>query len=673
MAKTKSYTHSSNIDLPQPQDRPENPLDEIGKPDYAAISQSLFQKGEFCLLQGDKSGIEYFEMASKLDPLNDALFLKQGLSLFEYSNNAEDLEGLALAGKKLKHAVRLNPSCFEAWHLWGNALYLLGVRKNEPSYFSHALKKYEKAHALSENASSDVLADFYWDCANLWNQLAQVSGEITDAHYAIQDYEKAIAIQEDLPLEFWMDFGEVCTRMGRQTNDLRFLFKAIDAFKNAASISVSSHEGWFSMGKVLHLFYQYSHDEDHFLQANECFSTAIKLSPKLSEIWQEWARLLLESGAIFRDPKKLRSGIEKAKKALRLGPKTPQLIALEAEGLALLGSALERLDLIHEGLNKIDPLIENSEEVELFLALGTCYAALGSYYKDIDYYYQAIESFQEGLSINRAHFRLWYGIASSSFASALLDQDETSFERSCHFFRKALKLQKSSLAHSHYAMCLLKFGELMGEKSYFEESIAHFEEAINLQKNASYLHPDWIFSYGTALDHLAGHLESDAHYVKALDLLNHVLMLSPDFPHIHYQLAITFTHYGELTSQPEVFHRAVHHYRIAHQKEKENDAIILDWALTLAHLGDLLENSTESDQYFREAEYKMIQAAKLGNTHAYYSLACLYSLTYDLDNSLRFLQKAQIFDSLPSMEEILEDDWLENLRETEAFHAFMHQ
>ena len=53
-----------------------------------------------------------------------------------------------------------------------------------------------------------------------------------------------------------------------------------------------------------------------------------------------------------------------------------------------------------------------------------CFYALGTYYKDFDYYYQALEQFQEGLSINRAHHRLWYAMASSSFAAALLDHDE---------------------------------------------------------------------------------------------------------------------------------------------------------------------------------------------------------------------------------------------------------
>src|SRR5690606_35496032 len=97
----------------------------------------------------------------------------------------------------------------------------------------------------------------------------------------------------------------------------------------------------------------------------------------------------------------------------------------------------------------------------------------------------------------------------------------------------------------------------------------------------------------------------------------------------------------------------------------------LDWALTLLNLGDLIENEGASDELYREAEHKMIEAAKLGNTHAYYALSCLYSVIGDLDNSLRLLEKANTFEALPPIDELLEDDWLENLRETEGFRIFL--
>jgi len=671
MAKMQHLKHQSNFKLPQ-----ENsgdlgqPIEDLKKQDYTALSSALVRKGEFRLLHGDKSGLEFFNMALKLAPSNSQLYIDQGLALFEYGSHDGNEEGLSLASKRFKTATTLEPSSFEAWHLWGNTLYFLGIRKDEPSYFSHACKKYEKAITLSEGQPSDILADLYWDYGDLWTKLAEISEEATDYHIAIKAYDKATTFQDDLPTEFWMNFAHVYFILGNKTNDLRFFIKAINCYKNAISINISSSEGWFKLGLALQTLYNYTHDEDHFSQANECYSTATQLSGSNKQIYLEWARLLLESGTTFRDEKKLRSCIEKCQRAHRYAKNDPYIMSVWAEALAFLGAFTDQLELLNDAQNRIDPVLEKFEDVEILYSYGMVLAALGLYYKDSDYYYQSIEYFQEALSLNRAHHKLWYAMGSSSFAAAELDHDEKSYERACRFFQRALNLKVSSTYHCHYAICLSKYGAFLQDQKTFELSIYHFEQALNMQKNAAYLHPDWIFNFAIALDHLAGFIESDSHYVRALDLLNHILMLKPEFPRIHYQLAIVYSHYAELTNQPELFHRAIHHYRASHQKEKENDQIILDWSLTLVNLGELLENDVESDQYFREAEYKMIQAAKLGNVHAYYSLACLYSLLGELEGSLRFLEKAKNFDGLPTPEEILEDEWLENVRETEAFNTF---
>jgi len=672
MAKTHHLKHPTNFDAPvDEKEALGQPIDELKKQDYSALSAALVRKGEFRLLIGDKSGLEFFEMALKLDPSNPRLYIDQGLALFEYGSHDGHEKELALASKRFKTATTLEPTSFEAWHLWGNTLYFLGKKKEEPSYFSHACKKYEKAIALSEGQSADILSDLYWDYGDLWAKLAEISEEATDFHVAIQAYDKAISFQDDLPAEFWLNFAQVYFTLGNKTNDLRLFVKAINCYKNAISINISSSEGWFKLAKALHTLYSYTHDEDHFSQANECYSTASQLAGKNKEIYMDWARLLLESGFALRDVNKLRASVEKCQKAHRCEKNNPYISAIWAEALAFIGVLTDQLELIHDAQNKTDPLVEKFEDPEILYSHGMVLSALGLYYKDSDYYYQATEFFQEGLSLNRAHHKLWYAMGSSTFAAAALDHDDKSYERACRFFERALHLKVSSTYHCHYAICLSKYGDFIHDQKTLELSLYHFEQALNMQKNAAYLHPDWIFHFAIALDYVAEFTENDSQYVRALDLLNHILMVKPEFPRIHYQLAIVYSHYAELTNEVEIFHRAIHHFRIAHQKEKENDQVILDWALTLVNLGDLLENHVESDQYFREAEYKMIQAAKLGNVHAYYSLACLYSLLGELPGALRFLHKAKVFDGLPPIEEILEDEWLENIRETEEFNSFL--
>jgi hypothetical protein len=74
-----------------------------------------------------------------------------------------------------------------------------------------------------------------------------------------------------------------------------------------------------------------------------------------------------------------------------------------------------------------------------------------------------------------------------------------------------------------------------------------------------------------------------------------------------------------------------------------------------------------------EAEKKLLQSGQLGNQQTYYHLACLHSLLQRMEESLRFLKQAHIADILPPIEDLLQDEWLENLRSTEAFSLFIAQ
>ncbi len=120
-----------------------------------------------------------------------------------------------------------------------------------------------------------------------------------------------------------------------------------------------------------------------------------------------------------------------------------------------------------------------------------------------------------------------------------------------------------------------------------------------------------------------------------------------------------------------VFNLALNYFKIAAKQDEENDEICLEWGLTLISLGEVLELEESSKNYFAEGEQKLIKAGSLGNQHAYYHLACFYSLTGKLEKSLSFLSKAGQLGVLPSAEELMEEEWLEQLRATSAFAAFI--
>jgi hypothetical protein len=77
------------------------------------------------------------------------------------------------------------------------------------------------------------------------------------------------------------------------------------------------------------------------------------------------------------------------------------------------------------------------------------------------------------------------------------------------------------------------------------------------------------------------------------------------------------------------------------------------------------------DQLYLDAEQKIVRAGQLGNAAAHYQLACLYSILGRVDEAMLLIRQALAARALPPLEEILEDEWLETLRQTPPFAQFV--
>lgn len=661
-----------DIDLPSTLEEIEGKLNfENSKHEsYTNLSESLVSKGEMKLVQGDFSGLKLFDLAIKLDPTNPKLFFKGALALFEYGSENDCTEALLEASRKLKKCVGIDPNFFDAWHAWGNALYLLGEKTGHFHYYLDAKKRFEKALTLTEEIPNEVLADLHWYLGDTWMEIAEKSSEPSDLQHALSEFKKAESLNENLSWHFWESYGLCYTALGTSSNDIRYFFKAVDCFKNCISIAISKEKGWLHLGDTLFCIYEKTHDEDHFTKANECYAAAAELKPKRTRVYVSWAKLLLDSGRWMKDVKRLQSAVEKCKKASFKKKRSPKIHSLMAEAMAELGLLTQDLKLLYHAQNKALRASEFDEDMpEVWHVLGTTHFMLAEYFNDIEQYYVAMEKFQIGLSIDRTFHVLWHDLGKVFAKFGSIENNPEHFQKACLFYEKALHLKSDSVYHYNYALSLTKIGELINSQDYVQKAIEQFEYAIHLQKNVIYHHSDWMFEYATALDMMGDFFDEDKYYKKALEIFHHVQMIDPEFPQIHYHIALCYGHFGEMTGEVDLFQRAIHHYKIAYAHENENEQTVLDWALTLINI-QLHIPETSEDNYFTEAEFKMIQAAKLGNIHAYYALACLYSLTKQFQKGMLFLQKAFTYHALPPLAELLHDDWLENLRSTEAFQRF---
>jgi len=635
------------------------------------LLSSLMEGGEMALLKGDISGLDLFERAAELDPCNPHLFYRQGLALFEYGSIKGKEKHLLMATKKFKVATHLNPGLFEAWEAWGNTLYLLGLTFEENHYFIEAEEKLKKS--LSMMDQNEVPAELYWDYALVWKELANYSDEASDLQQALLAFERGVKTQQNLPPEFWNDYGLAMLSMADKINDIQLVVKAIQCFRQAVSQMLPFFEGWINLARSMNRLYAHSHDENQFAQTHDCFSAAAGLKASSVQLWQEWAFFLLEAGRKTKDVKRLKVALEKCQRGYAFEPKNPLLLAIWAEILATLGELTDRIDLIGEAQIKIEEALALSEEndPDVWHSYGKCLSSFGGYFHDLDYYHQAIEQFQEGLSLDRTRHQDWYAIAQTYAIVGKIEEDVDAFEKAVRFYKKAIHLKPIESYYPEYAFALAKLGELKHEVSLLEQAMTYFEYILQIQKSGLYIHPEWFFYYATTLDLLGDMKDEIPLYQKALETFSQVLLIEPDFPHLHFQIGLTYAHLGDATGEIDYFYRAIHHFRFDLRQSDDNDAVLLEWAATLINISQYTPDQDIAQQSLREAENKLLESARLGNEDAYYQLAGLYSLQKQHDQAIFFLQKAHKASTLPPLEELLDDDWLENLRLTSHFQEFI--
>lgn len=631
-------------------------------------------QGELRLLHDDPAGIDLFEAACRLDNENPDLLYRQGLALFEYGSEEGREKSLRLAAQKFKASTRLDPQYVRAWQAWGDLLRCQALMTKQHHYFLQARDKFEKALLLLANDQSreESAAELYGHLGFIFLHIAKNSGEACDYQKSIDFFQKAAAQAQTFNEEFWINFGEACRSLGSCINDVRLIIKSLHCFKHAVSISVSCFQAWRSMADTLHMLYEKTHDDDHYAQANDCYAAAAQLRPDLASLWHEWSLFLCEAGRRLQDVKRLRMALEKCEKAAACDRNDPYILATWGEILALIGELTERIDLLHEAHNKVAEASNLApEDPRIWHAHGLCLQSFGHYFQDSDYYYQAIEKCQEGLSLDRTNHRLWYTIGCTYLMVGTIEQDTESLQRACRFFQRAIHLNPgNSIYIFDYALALSKLGEFNQNPQILEQAVSYFEKALSMQKNAVYLHPEWLFYYASTLDLLGDSQEEASIYSRAIEVFSHVLTIDPDFPMIHQRLGLAFSHLGELTNELEYFQRALHCIRLAARKDEDNEQILLDWGIILINISQYTHDVAEADLSLREAEMKITQAAKLGNLQAFYQLTSLHSLLGNYERAMHFLKKAEEFDALPPLDDLIQDEWLEGLRTTPAFREF---
>ncbi len=637
------------------------------------LALRYLNEGEMALLQGNLRALSCFEAALNLDGENPQIWYRQGLAFFEYGSEEGKEKSLLLAGKNFKIATQLKPDYFDAWLAWGDALLQLGRFHEEHHFLIEAKDKYQKALAISQEQPKEVLAELYWDYGIAWAEIAQHSGEALDVRLAIEAFQTSKNFQENPSCEFWNDCGKAYLEMGLLINDARLYLQSIEYLQKAVETSSQYFDGWVALAEGYSQLYINTLDEKYVTKASNAYATASKMSPQDPEVWLGWGQLLGESGKQKNDPKMLRHSIEKCARAAQLDREDPLIAAQWIESLSLLGMVTNRLDLIVEAENKaIKAGSHFPDDPEIWLAYGICMSAFAKYYDEVDYYELAIEKLQLGLSMDRSDPELWHQLGLVHRAYANMTQDEELIERAVRFLSKAMDLKPAcpTLVFD-MAISLFEFSEILDDLPALEQSLLFFEQLLQEHRGVLIHHPHWLYHYAVALEWLGHFCDEEVHFVRAVEIFSHVLLIDPDFPQIHHKIAQCYVHLGSIAGESEYYQRAIHFFRLAAREDEENDEALLDWGICLIHLAHHTLDTDLMHQRYLDAESKITRAGTLGNEGAYYTLACLYSILGRTYESMELIQKALSARSLPPIDDLLDDDWLDNLRATPAFAHFI--
>ncbi len=629
--------------------------------------------GEAALLQGNLSALSLFETAAGLDPDNFLIWHRQGIALFEYGSLDGKEKALLIASKYFKMATTLNPSFFEAWAFWGAVLLQLGRFHEEHHFFLEAKEKYQKAIELAPGQSREALAELYWDYGLVWSTIAEHSGEALDVSLAIQSFHKSLTQQSQPYPEFWNDMGNAYVQMGLLVNDSRLYLQAIEHLKKAVETKPLYVEGWTSLAHAFSQLYINTMDEKFALSGSEAFEKATTIDPLHADAWLHWGQLLGEQGRLNRDAKLLNQSVTKCSRAYLLDTENTSIISQLVESLSYLGASDNRLNLLIEAENKILKIIDSvPDDPDLWRAYGICLIGFGRYYSDPDYFEMAIEKLQYGLSLDRTDAELWHALGTAHQLIADITDDVDIIERASRFFIRAIDLKSSCPSFVYDAACaLLHYSEVSDSLPSLEQAIALFETLLHNQRSVLLNHPEWLFQYASALEWMGDFSTEESYFLRASEMYSHVLLIDPDYPNVHFRLGICQVHLGHMTLDRDYYTRATQSFALAVRQDEENEKGWLEWGLCLVHLAHhTIEEETMNQLYF-EAEQKITRAGSLGDATAHYHLACLYSILGRYSESMNLIRQALYLKALPPLEDLLEDEWLDNLRSTKEFAQFL--
>ncbi|MBA3604212.1 MAG: tetratricopeptide repeat protein [Parachlamydiaceae bacterium] len=649
----------------------------LGHSDREILGQLFVLRGEELFNSNDPKASDLLEKAMKISP-NSCKVLHSAVKVY-MGQGLNNVRYLSAALRAIEHGLTVHHPSFELHHSFVQALLRKGALIEDENYFIRANEVCKELVLNIDSEEKNIQARFFWDWGKILFYLGKNSGEAVDFYEARVNFCMAKSLGLEDP-EFLKDEGDIHFELAELLGRESLYLEAIECYQNSLKISHDSLDAWYSLGLCYMLLYDNDNDQKFFFLADTSFSNAAKVDSNHLMLWFKWGQLQLDYGKQYDDVDILASCVEKFAKANSIQANHPDILCCWGEGIMLVGTLTEQISLLKAAEKKIAASAAlQPENDHVWHLYGCCFNELGRYFNNESMYLEAIGKFLQGLAINKNSVHLWHGLAYSHFAIGELKGDIALIEKACNFCAKAMENGAISQPQcwNDWGVALMKIGELTHDKVYAIAALEKFENAMNLQSSLGVnqeCDSELVYNYGCALDFLGDFSDDPIYYEKAIVALQKVLTNEPSHPHARYNLALALSHLGELIADAELLEKAVEQFEMVIENDFEDEMAWNECGLTHINLAQIIFEVAlphKSQKCFEQAEEKLQKAVTLGCSQAYYNLACFHSLTGNCEAGMFYLEKAEIYNSLPSLNEIMQDDWLASLRQMPAFQSFL--
>jgi tetratricopeptide (TPR) repeat protein len=640
--------------------------------DKELLAQLFIGQGKRHLRNHDERAQEMFALAEQAAPKSALIFTEIGNAYCEHHEYHDYLQSACQAYER---ASQLKPMYSYAWMGWARALRLIGDLEDEPSLYMIAQKYLERTDTLIDPNNVEIKAELSHEWGQLWSTQGISSGEACDFHKALEYYRQA-EFYGLHTADFYNDYANCLRHLSKLLEREDLMTQALTLYKKAHKLDRNNLDTLHNLIDLLCILYPQTGNFLHYSEALQHFESLAILNENGPDFWLLWGSLLSFQGKLHNDFAAVEASLDKLQIANELDPNNPVVLVRWAESLRILGANNEDIEKLRGAEEKVILAIQaGPQNIEAWYLYGIILCEIGRYFCEQTYYIEALDKFRYGLARDQQSPVLWYGLAQVYLALGELTHDRSFYEKAVAAYTRSFEFGSATTPQfwNGWGVTLMKMAESTDAQNLVEEAIEKFERALAI---AERIEPEWLYNYGCAFDFLGDITGEPEHYEKAIMLLHKVLEIDPDYLPATYNLALAFSHLGETIPDIECLNRSSEYFQKLLQSEPEDDLAWNDWGTTLLHMAQFLYDPAlpeQSFQMYAQAEEKFLQAQRLGCIHALYNLACLHSLTSKLDDAIHYIQKAEENHALPPVDDLIQDEWLDNLRQTNEFRGFLTQ